>query len=369
MRFSKTAAVAGFAGLASAQTYTSCNPTTNSSCPSDTGLNQASYSVDFTAGESSDWTLSSSSASYSSSTGAALTITEEGNAPTLISNFYIFFGRVSVLMRASPGTGIVSSIVLESDDLDEVDWEWIGGVDDQVQTDYFGKGNTTAYDRGTYVNLTSGTQSDFRNYTLVWTTESITWYLDGGVVRTLAYADALNGKNYPQTPMQIKVGSWAGGDSSNAEGTIEWAGGETDYSDGPFTMYVQSIEIENYNPGASYTYGDMTGDYSSIVVSDAAASDDSSSSSAATTKTKTTSTKTSAATAASKATSTAKASTAGESSSNSTTTSGSSSSSNATVTSSTGASSTVNVSGASSITGQVSLWAASALLAVAVFSL
>ncbi|CAK7227436.1 transglycosylase [Sporothrix bragantina] len=374
MRFSKTAAVAGFAGLASAQTYTSCNPTTNSSCPSDTGLDKSSYSVDFTAGESSDWTLSSSSASYSSSTGAALTITESGNAPTLISNFYIFFGRVSVLMRASPGTGIVSSIVLESDDLDEVDWEWIGGVDDQVQTDYFGKGNTTAYDRGTYVNLDSGTQSDFRNYTLVWTSASTTWYLDGEVVRTLTYAEALNGKNYPQTPMQIKVGSWAGGDSSNAEGTIEWAGGETDYSDGPFTMYVKSIEIENYNPGASYTYGDMTGDYTSIVVSGSSSSDDSSSStstSTATKSTKTSSTKTSATT-VSKATSTAKASTGGsssESSSNGTSTSSSSSNSTTTSASSTASSSTVNVSGASSIAGQVSMWAASALLAVAVFNL
>ncbi|CAK7204323.1 transglycosylase [Sporothrix eucalyptigena] len=368
MRFSKTAALAGMAGLASAQTYTSCNPTTNSSCPSDTGLNKASYSVDFTAGESSDWTLSSSSASYSSSTGAALTITESGNAPTLISNFYIFFGRVSVLMRASPGTGIVSSIVLESDDLDEIDWEWIGGEDDQVQTDYFGKGNTTAYDRGTVDNLSSGTQSTFRNYTLVWTETQTEWYIDGSLLRTLTYAEALNGKNYPQTPMQIKVGSWAGGDSSNAEGTIEWAGGETDYSDGPFTMYVKSIEIENYNPGSSYTYGDETGDYSSIVVSDAS-SDDSSSSSAATTattattKTKTTSTST-------VAKSTATSGTTGSSTDSSSSSSNTTSSSNgtSTTTTSSSASATVNVSGASTL-GKASVWAVSALLAVAAFNL
>lgn len=38
------------------------------------------------------------------------------------SNFYIFFGVVSTVMKAAPGQGIISSIVMESDDLDEVDW-------------------------------------------------------------------------------------------------------------------------------------------------------------------------------------------------------------------------------------------------------
>ncbi|ERS97625.1 glycosidase crf1 [Sporothrix schenckii 1099-18] len=266
MHFFKTAVVAGLAGLASAQTYTDCNPTTKTGCPSDAGLNKASYSVDFTGGASSDWTLTSASASYSASTGAALTISKAGNAPTLSSNFYIFFGRVSVLARASPGQGIVSSIVLESDDLDEIDWEWIGGQDKQVQTNYFGKGNTTVYDRGTTVDLDAPTQSAFRNWTLVWTAASTKWYVDGRLVRTLAYAEALGGRNYPQTPMRVKVGSWAGGDSSNSKGTIEWAGGATNYNDGPFTMYVKSIEIENYTPASRYTYKDTTGGYKSIVI-------------------------------------------------------------------------------------------------------
>lgn len=39
------------------------------------------------------------------------------------TEFYIFFGTVSVVMKASPGPGICSSIVLLSDDLDEIDWE------------------------------------------------------------------------------------------------------------------------------------------------------------------------------------------------------------------------------------------------------
>lgn len=30
-------------------------------------------------------------------------------------------------MRVVSGMGIVSCVVLELDDLDEIDWEWIGG--------------------------------------------------------------------------------------------------------------------------------------------------------------------------------------------------------------------------------------------------
>jgi beta-glucanase (GH16 family) len=74
------------------------------------------------------------------------------------------------------------------------------------------------------------------------------------VVRTLDYAAAVDGTNFPQTPMRIKIGIWAGGDPNNAEGTIEWAGGETDYTDGPFTMYVESVNILNYNPAQSYKF-------------------------------------------------------------------------------------------------------------------
>jgi beta-glucanase (GH16 family) len=173
-------------------------------------------------------------------------------------------------MKAANGTGIVSTVTLESDDLDEIDWEWLGGDNTQVQTDYFGKGNTTSYDRGGYSSVTDA-QGTTHNYTIDWTSEQIVWYIDGTATRTLACADAVSGTNFPQTPMRVKLGIWAGGDPDNAEGTIEWAGGETDYTAGPYTMTVSKVTVWNANPGATYTYGDMTGDYSSIVVGDASA--------------------------------------------------------------------------------------------------
>ena len=149
--------------------------------------------------------------------------------------------------------------------------EQISTYTTSIQTDYFGKGNTTSYNRDTTVSVTTP-EEIFHTYSIDWTSSRIEWLLDGEVVRTLEYADAVGGKNSPQTPARIKIGIWAGGDPDNGEGTIEWAGGETSYTDVPFTMYVDSINVTNYNPAQSYEYSDQTGDYTSIKASNSTSS-------------------------------------------------------------------------------------------------
>ncbi|KAK7513500.1 concanavalin A-like lectin/glucanase domain-containing protein [Phyllosticta citriasiana] len=254
------------ASLSFAQTYSECNPLEKTNCPSDTALSANSYTRDFRSGaDKSTWSETSEAITYTSA-GAQFTISESGQAPTIESSWYIFFGAVSVVLKAAPGVGIVSSVVLESDDLDEIDWEWLGGANQEVESNYFGKGNTTAYDRAIYLPM-DDTRDTFHNYTIHWTSDYILWIIDGSVVRTLNYADAVNGKNFPQTPMRLKIGTWAGGDSSNDAGTIGWAGGHTDYSQGPFTMTLESVSVVNYSPADSYSYSDTTGAWRSIAVS------------------------------------------------------------------------------------------------------
>ena len=46
------------------------------------------------------------------------------------------FGKVDIELQAAPGAGIVSSFVLQSDTLDEIDWEWLGADPDEVQSNY-----------------------------------------------------------------------------------------------------------------------------------------------------------------------------------------------------------------------------------------
>ncbi|KAL6230804.1 hypothetical protein BDW75DRAFT_221752 [Aspergillus navahoensis] len=198
-----------------------------------------------------------------SSDGASFTVSKQGDAPLIQSNWYIMFGHVEFVIKAAPGVGIVSSAVLQSDDLDEIDWEWLGGNNEYVQTNYFGKGNTATYNRAaTHAN--SGNHDTFHTYTIDWTSSHVVWQIDGKTVRALT-PDSAESNQYPQSPMMVKVGVWAGGDPNNSRGTIQWAGGETDYTAGPFTMYLKSIKVTDYSTGNSYTYGDKSGSWQSIV--------------------------------------------------------------------------------------------------------
>lgn len=229
-------------------------------CPANTALG-TSINIDFTHGEVNSFTPVGG-VTYDSN-GAHFTVTGSGDAPQLISVFYIMFGKVEISMKAAPGAGIVSSLVLQSDTLDEIDIEWLGADSTEMQSNYFGKGDVTTYNRGAF-HATPENQADFVTYTIEWTATQITWSLNGAVVRVLTPANA-DANQYPESPMQVKFGSWSGGDSSNAAGTIGWARGPTDYSQGPFTMTVRSLAVTDYSTGTQYKYGDTSGSWESII--------------------------------------------------------------------------------------------------------
>lgn len=195
--------------------------------------------------------------------GASFTVAASGDAPQLNSLFYIMFGRVEITMKAAPGAGIVSSVVLESDDLDEIDMEWLGSNPDEMQSNYFGKGLTTDYNRGQF-HAVQGTQARWVTYAVDWTKDRIVWAVDGRSVRELKQQDA-EPNQYPQTPMQLKVGAWAGGDAArNPPGTVQWARGPTDFAKGPFVMGVRSLRVTDYSTGKKYSYKDTSGSWESI---------------------------------------------------------------------------------------------------------
>ncbi|CAG8983907.1 hypothetical protein HYALB_00005547 [Hymenoscyphus albidus] len=242
-----------------AQTYSACNPLFSTSCPPNTALGK-SINVDFTKGSVNSFTALGNP-TYDS-TGAHFTVAKAGDSPQLASVFYIMFGKVTVTMKAAPGAGIVSSLVLQSDTLDEIDMEWLGADDSEVQTNYFGKGDVTTYNRGAF-NPAPNNQGQFITYSIEWTQNQIVWQVGGKTVRVLTPATA-DANQYPESPMQVKFGSWAGGDASNPPGTISWARGPTDYSKGPFTMTVQSLAVTDYSTGTQYKYGDTSGKWGSI---------------------------------------------------------------------------------------------------------
>ncbi|KZF22395.1 glycoside hydrolase family 16 protein [Xylona heveae TC161] len=242
-----------------AQTYSNCNPLKQSNCPPDSALGR-SVDIDFTEGQSDSFTPSGNP-TYDSN-GVSFTVAKSGDSPQLTSKWYIMFGKVEVTMKAAPGAGIVSSVVLQSDDLDEIDWEWLGADDPEVQSNYFGKGLTTDYNRGAF-HQDPNSQEEFKTYTVDWSANQIVWQINGQTVRVLTPASA-EANQYPQTPMQLKFGAWSGGDPSNSPGTIQWARGPTDYSKGPFTMIVKSIAVTDYSTGTQYKYTGTDGTWQEI---------------------------------------------------------------------------------------------------------
>lgn len=263
--------------LASAQTFTECNPM-EKTCPDDPALGKT-VTVDFTKGKNDVFqNADGTTISYDGGKGAVFTINKETDAPTILSNDYIFFGKVTVTLQAATGTGVVTSFVLQSDDLDEIDWEWLGGDTAQVQSNYFGKGDTTTYDRGAY-HPVAAPQTQFHTYTIDWTKDYVKWYIDGSLVRTLNYNDAKGGTRFPQTPMQIKLGTWDAGRKDAPKGTVEWAGGYTNFDEAPFIAYYKSITIQDYSNGVSgakkYSWSDKSGSYQSIKVITGNGGDDS----------------------------------------------------------------------------------------------
>jgi hypothetical protein len=142
------AALASAALLATsnAQTYTNCNPTLRSDCPPDTALGKT-VNIDFSS--ESDSFTPQGNPTYGSD-GVSFTIRQSGDSPQLTSKWYIMFGKVEISCQAAPGAGIVSSFVLQSDDLDEIDWEWLGADPDEVQSNYFGRQFRSTTKRETY---------------------------------------------------------------------------------------------------------------------------------------------------------------------------------------------------------------------------
>lgn len=170
---------------------------------------------------------------YGSEEGATFQINHSLDGPTLVADFYIMFGRVDVLMKTAPGQGIVSSLVLLSDDLDEVDFEILGATDNQIHTNYFGHRALTDFHNDIPYTV-NDVHRDFHLYSFDWTADAITWSVDNKPLRKLKSDTA--GKNYPQSPMRLKIGPWPAGDS-DAPGTI----GMANYS--PFSIWKHNLQF------------------------------------------------------------------------------------------------------------------------------
>lgn len=75
-------------------------------------------------------------------------------------------------MKVVFGVGIVFLLVLLLDMLDEIDFEWLGVDDSEVQMNYFLKGQMMMYNRGQF-NFVLNNQGEFIIYIIDWMLQRI----------------------------------------------------------------------------------------------------------------------------------------------------------------------------------------------------
>ncbi|KAM3472525.1 hypothetical protein MY8738_008805 [Beauveria namnaoensis] len=253
----------------SAQTSTTCSPL-KQDCPADPAVGKKSIRCDFTKGACDAFEHIAGKEVTYDARGAVSAVDAPMQAPTLQCKKTIFFGKLEVEMKAAPGKGIITSVVLLSDDLDEIDIEAVGSDTARIQSNTFSRGDSTRHDLLGYLSVADTTAAAGHTYTVDWTTERIQFAVDGVVQRTLRRADIPD--RYPESPMRVKLGAWVAGYEGNAPGTIEWAGGVADFSGGAAEAVFKRVTVTDYAGGSAaterdvekYSYGDRSGSSKSI---------------------------------------------------------------------------------------------------------
>jgi len=96
---------------------------------------------------------------------------------------------------------------------------------------------------------------------LDWTEGRIEWILDGVSVAVLTNDTA--GLGFSQTPGRVTIGIWCPACYSATPGLV---GIPVSDNFDDYVATVGTLEVINYNPATEYTYSDMSGSSSSVVI-------------------------------------------------------------------------------------------------------
>ncbi|CAJ2506609.1 Uu.00g077950.m01.CDS01 [Anthostomella pinea] len=217
-----------------------------------------------------NWVAQGTPLSYQSN--VLLTMPKNTAGTVLASTVYMWYGNIKAKIKTSQGAGVVTAFILLSDVKDEIDFEWVGTELDVAQTNYYFQG-IPDYTHSANITGVSNTNDDFHTYEIQWTPDQIQWIVDGVVGRTQKKSDTWNETSnqwdYPQTPARVQLSIWPGGASTNAPGTVAWAGGPIDWDAAGKYYYATVGEVTmdcfqtnsppGTNSGKSYTYTNAMG--------------------------------------------------------------------------------------------------------------
>ncbi|EST09945.1 Glycoside hydrolase, family 16 [Kalmanozyma brasiliensis GHG001] len=197
-------------------------------------------------------------------TGTKMILTKSGDAKRgslLSTTRYWYYGQASAVMKHGSWNGVVNTFIGMSSTKDEIDWEWTTSDDQDMQTNWYWRGDPDGYTHGFSVpNTTLNTIApprfstrDWHTYTLDWSPTRLRWLIDGTPVRTLTRKSTLKNNiyHYPSSPMRLQMSIWGAGDGTFQEGTVDWSGGLIDWkqaTNGRFVNMVKSVTISCADP-------------------------------------------------------------------------------------------------------------------------
>jgi beta-glucanase (GH16 family) len=235
-----------------------------------------------------DWVSSGQPLSYD---GSVLLTMAEGTVGTLLaSTTYVWYGKVSAKFSTSAGAGVVTAFILLGDSKDEIDFEFVGVELESAQTNFYSQGVTNCKslkslmlglmlicidNNGDNTTGLTDVHANMHEYEIDWQYDTITWSIDGKVVRTLdrdsTWNATANRYSYPQTPCRVQLSLWPGGLSTNGQGTIDWAGGLVQWDsqymqNGYYYATFDEVSVQCYDPP---TNANVNGSKSYIFTNDA----------------------------------------------------------------------------------------------------
>lgn len=231
-----------------------------------------------------DWVAQGTPLSHNGN--VLLTMPPNSAGTVLASTIYMWYGNVKASIKTSRDAGVVTAFILLSDVKDEIDFEWVGTELDIAQTNYYFQG-IPDYTHSTNITGLSNTNEEWHTYEIRWTPDKIEWYVDDKLGRTQEKSKSWNATSnqwdFPQTPARVQLSIWPGGDSKNAPGTIDWAGGPIDWEsddikkDKYYYATIGEVTIDCYqtdkapgtNSGKSYVYKDAKGTNNTVEDGDA----------------------------------------------------------------------------------------------------
>ncbi|KAJ7100019.1 glycoside hydrolase family 16 protein [Mycena belliarum] len=199
----------------------------------------------------------------------AMLLTKENGGTRISSTRYLHYGTVTARIKTGRWAGVVTAFITMSNVKDEIDWEFPGNSTTEGQSNYFWQGLVTQPNHGDITKDLTDTFQNYHDYTIDWQPNTLTFLVDGKVVRTVKKSDlTVDGvTQYPTTPARVQLSLWPAGTASSAAGTVQWSGGLINYNDpdyvsaGHFYALIKSINItcaDPTPPGAditSYVYG------------------------------------------------------------------------------------------------------------------